>query len=543
MRSVGQWRAIPPWTLRILLIASVCAPLLAQPSPHRQPAGSYGIEGTVLNSATGEPVQRAMMSLLELESNRTLTSVSTDAQGHFSFQGLAAGKYPLSGSKRGFRSALYDDHDGYNTAIVTGPDQDTTHLIFFLVPGSVLHGVVTADGGDPVEGARVMLFEKPHDHTADDPAVQMDATTTDDAGAYEFANIADGEYYLAVTAQPWYAMHHPAQDVPSELDVAYPVTYYDSVTEEASATPITIAKGVREQADIHLHAVPALRFAVPTMRRADGRTARPEVQQIVFGTPIYAESVGFIEALQKGSAEFDGMAPGHYEVTLGDPPRVVSLDASANSTIEPDAGTPLFPLSGTLRMANGTAPPEDAILTLRPLEGALSHTLQTAPIRNGRFELNAVAPGKWSAMVSSRGAPIQVVAVGTNSAVHAGDTITVGDHTLNAVVVAGIGSGRVDGVAQKDGKGWGGAMIVLVPKEASRTAALARRDQSDSDGSFALRDVVPGQYTVVAIEDGWKLDWASPGALDRYLLRGASVTVGYSSQTVHLPGPVAVQPR
>ena len=34
-------------------------------------------------------------------------------------------------------------------------------------------------------------------------------------------------------------------------------------------------------------------------------------------------------------------------------------------------------------------------------------------------------------------------------------------------------------------------------------AGLIRRDQSDSDGSFALRDVVPGQYTVVAIQDGW----------------------------------------
>jgi len=40
--------------------------------------------------------------------------------GHFALEGLPAAKYPLSASKRGFRTALYDDHEGYNTAIVTG---------------------------------------------------------------------------------------------------------------------------------------------------------------------------------------------------------------------------------------------------------------------------------------------------------------------------------------------------------------------------------------------------------------------------------------
>ena len=64
-------------------------------------------------------------------------------------EGFAGQRHPLTASKRGFRTVFYDDHEGYNTAIVTGPDQDTTHLIFFLVPGAVLHGVVSGDGGDP----------------------------------------------------------------------------------------------------------------------------------------------------------------------------------------------------------------------------------------------------------------------------------------------------------------------------------------------------------------------------------------------------------
>jgi len=38
---------------------------------------------------------------------------------------------------------------------------------------------------------------------------------------------------------------------------------------------------------------------------------------------------------------------------------------------------------------------------------------------------------------------------------------------------------------------------------------LVRRDQSDSDGIFTLHSVVAGQYTVVAISDGWDLEWAA----------------------------------
>jgi hypothetical protein len=87
-------------------------------------------------------------------------------------------------------------------------------------------------------------------------------------------------------------------------------------------------------------------------------------------------------------------------------------------------------------------------------------------------------------------------------------------------------------------------MVVLVPKELAATDGLSRRDQSDSDGSFSLRDVVPGQDTVVAIEDGWELDWAEPQVIARYLPGGISVTVSdKSGKLVTLSTPVPVQSR
>ncbi len=537
----------------LLLLSVLCASLSAQQKNSTAThAGGYRIAGTVLNTATGEPVQRAVVSALAEDDNHAIASVVSDAEGHFAIAGLPAAKYPLTASKRGYRTASYDDHDGYNTAIVTGPDQDTTHLIFFLVPGAVLHGVVSGDGGDPVEGARVMLFEKPRHHAQDERIVQSDSAVTDDTGSYEFGNLADGDYLVAVSAQPWYAMRRAngnsgkgGSEANAQLDVAYPITYFDSTTDEASATPISLAKGSRVEADIALHAVPALRIVVDATRRVDGRLARPELQQLVFGTQIAAESVGWVDALKRGSAEFNGIAPGHYEVTAGDPPHIVELDATQSEHIDPDSGNQTAAVTGVLRMPDGEVPPDEAHILLQPQEGAQSHASLATVARNGRFHFDSVAPGTWTVILVGDGAIMPVLAVETGGgAAHAGNALTVRDRPMNVIVMLGEGRTRIDGIAQKDGKGFGGAMIVLVPKQTGNLETLARRDQSDSDGSFSLRDVVPGQYTVVAIEDGWELDWTQPGVLARYLPSGTAVTVNDTSADVlHLSGPVVVQPR
>jgi hypothetical protein len=103
---------------------------------------------------------------------------------------------------------------------------------------------------------------------------------------------------------------------------------------------------------------------------------------------------------------------------------------------------------------------------------------------------------------------------------------------------------QITGFARKDGKGKAGVMVVLVPADLAALPSLSRRDQSDSDGSFSLRNVVPGRYTVVAIEDGWEVDWSRPDVIARYLPGGIPVTVTSSSgKLLTLPAPVPVESR
>ena len=84
-------------------------------------------------------------------------------------------------------------------------------------------------------------------------------------------------------------------------------------------------------------------------------------------------------------------------------------------------------------------------------------------------------------------------------------------------------------------------MIVMVPENPDSRIEVIRRDQSDSDGSFTLPAVIPGTYTVVAVEDGWALEWSRREVLARYLPHGQKVTVGAEARAITLSEPVEVQ--
>ncbi len=519
------------------------------PVPGTAASGMFRIAGKLVNAVTGEPVRQATVAALALEDSHTIESAVSDGEGRFALEGLPAAKYQLTASKRGFRTAFYDEHDEFSSAVVTGANQDTAHLTFRLTPGASVRGVVSSDDGDAVEGARVLLFQRPKHPGPGQRTVQADAASTDDTGAYEFSELGAGEYLIAVVAEPWYAMHGgggsakaASEMVNPALDVAYPVTYYDSTTDDAVARPIVLSGGSREVADISLHAVPALHLTVPIPRRPNGSIMRAELQQTVLGTSVSAESAGYLESLQTGMAEMSGIAPGHYQLTEGNPPHVVDLDLTASEEVDASAGVPASVVAGTLRFTNGMPASEEVNLTLDRVDEHGVNQLVTAA-RGGRFRFENVPPGSWLLWaVGSK--PLTVVATSIGNQQHAGNIVTTRDRPLEVAVTLSKNETRIEGFAEKDGKGLAGVMVVLAPKDPGAWRALIRRDQSDTDGSFALRDVAPGQYTAVAIEDGWSLDWSQPEAMARYLQQGTVVSVtANSGGLLRLTSPIQVQAR
>jgi hypothetical protein len=565
--------------LGIVCLLAALEPACAQPAAGAVLTGPYRIAGTVVNAITGEPVRGAMMAILTIQDSHIFASTESGEGGRFTLEHLPAAKFQLTASKRGYSTSFYNEHDGgYNSAIVTGAGpgagEDTGNLVFKLTPSAVLNGVVTGDGGDPVEGATVMLFEKPRGHEPGAKIGQAGTAMTDDTGAYEFADLSPGEYMLAVKAQPWYAITHSSigsgptggptgeTEAQAALDVAYPMTFFDSTTDESSATPIALAGGSRQQANLSLHAVPALRLEVNAPDQQEGKNAHPRLRQSIFGIEIGTggEDVQYDD--RTGKTEFAGVAPGPYELTQGDPPRVLEMDATANQQVDPDAGVPTVTVTATLRDTMGSPLTGLMTVTLEPVDGGGAGATDPSlipstvpflvqpivqPVSGSSFTAPVVA-GVWAVQVQGQNGAMPVLSLMAGGQKLQGNRITVQDQPLSLIVTVSASTARVEGFARRSDRGFAGAMVVLVPRNLAAIAELARRDQSDSDGSFALLDVAPGEYTVVAIQDGWDLDWANPAVIARYLPDGTAVTVKDSrdhepDRRVLLSDPVMVQAR
>lgn len=104
------------------------------------------------------------------------------------------------------------------------------------------------------------------------------------------------------------------------------------------------------------------------------------------------------------------------------------------------------------------------------------------------------------------------------------------------------GATTITGYAKQAGKGVGGVMILLVPRDPNAGADLYRRDQSNTDGSFTLNRVIPGNYTLVAIENGWSLDWGRREVIAPYLAGGIPVRIT-GQKTFEVSSAVEVQMR
>ncbi|HSY31026.1 MAG TPA: carboxypeptidase regulatory-like domain-containing protein [Verrucomicrobiae bacterium] len=514
----------------------------------------FKIAGTVVNSITGAPLGKARITLMDTANRANMLSVITADDGHFEFYSLYRAKYSLEGARRGFISAAYEQHEQFSTAIVTGPDFNTENLVFRLTPLAFVSGRVIDETGEPVRKANVILYVENHQGGMK-RTVRRGADTTDDEGYYEFSALAPGNYFVSVSAKPWYAFHSspPARSGGSSspgispLDVGYPTTYNNGATDSQSATPFPLQAGDHVQVDVHLSPVPVvhLTFRVPQDQQ---QFQMPQLQRRVFDTVEYVEHEG-MQSIAPGVYELGGVPAGKYSVLL---PDSQSGRPQQSSEISLDKDGQELDVSHAEAMASlklSVKMPRQA-----PVSQQVTVGLQDSRIRiiaanaidaSGEVTLEGIPPGKYALVAFSPDSAYSVVRT-VFSGVETSDhvlTLTAGS-SLSGTVFLALGVVAVEGFVHRGGKPSSGVMVALIPKDPRSHLDMFRRDQSDSDGSFTLPAVIPGTYTLIAVEDAWGFQWMQPDVLNRYLQHGQNLTIGeLMTNSVHLPEPVEVQPR
>ncbi len=206
-------------------------------------------------------------------------------------------------------------------------------------------------------------------------------------------------------------------------------------------------------------------------------------------------------------------------------------------------GEALGKLKVTVKMPGDEPLPRQYAMGLRDAHEKLAALQQGDASGNVSFE--AVRPGKYTLLFATPGKLYSVARMISAAGDVAGHEVIVASGAAVEVTaqLAG-GEVRIDGVAEKKGKPLAGVMVALVPNDPEAHLDLFRRDQSDFDGTFSLQGVVPGSYTVVAVEDAWGFDWLKAGVLARYVQHGQQVVVaGTMRGVVRLPEGVEVQGR
>jgi uncharacterized protein (DUF2141 family) len=523
---------------------------------------SFTIAGTAVNARTGEVLAQARISVEEVAAPRKAISMTTGANGHFAFAGLKLGKYRLSGAKRGFLPGAYEQHERFSTAIVTGADFATEKLELQLTPMALITGHVYDEFGEGVRGAQVVLYYE-NRSAGMRRIVRTSVSRTDDRGYYDFNLLRPGNYYVAVTAKPWYAMHAAsdvdgttdgttdAGHIPPSLDVAYPTTYFGGVSEAEQATPIEVHGGDQQQIDVHVSPAQSLhlRFRVP-VNPTDGSYSfnGPQLQKRVFDS-VQWQPVEGSRMVAPGVFEVSGVPPGRYTVRAsnaisGQMEQSTELDLERDGQeVSETHNEPLASLKVSVTVPGGEPLPKAYFVALLgPHERAIGMRRgdASAPVT---FE--NLAPGTYAIRVSAEGKAYSVTRTASEAGDAAGHDVTVGAGVAMEVTASvATGNVTIEGVVQKNGKPLAGVMVALVPKDPDSHIEMFRRDQSDLDGTFHAVDVIPGSYTVVAVEDAWGFEWLKPEVLARYVQHGQMLTVGELMKgSVHLPDPVEVQPR
>jgi hypothetical protein len=327
-------RSLKIYEFALTLLFS-CPLLAAQNPPVDQHANEqranneekFKIAGTVVRSLTGTPISQARVTLTDTADRRNSAFIITADNGRFTFAPLGRGKYALEGARRGFIAAAYEQHEQFSTAIVTGTDFNTENLVLRLTPLAQLSGKVIDETGDPVRKANVTLHMENH-QVGMKRTIPIGGDSTDDEGYYEFAAIAPGNYFVSISAKPWYAIHSfPSSPRPNNLpptvspslDVAYPTTFNNGATDSQGATPITIHGGDHLQVDVHLSPVPVLHliFRAPPGHEQH-EVATPVFEKRVFDSVEYANYDG-MRPISPGVYELAGIPGGKYSVRMQGP--------------------------------------------------------------------------------------------------------------------------------------------------------------------------------------------------------------------------------
>jgi hypothetical protein len=510
------------------------------------------IGGTVLDAVSQRPLKGADVRLRGLPTDPGTASVSrsgptsTDADGHFFFNGVTAGRYVVMVSRDGYVSNRADNFRLRGELLSVAPGQHVNDIVVRLLPDGAIAGHVINEAGKPLRDVSVLAMKSSYPHGRRELQDAAHAVTND-AGEYRIESLAPGKYYIR--AKPPAALRAKPGS-----EKAYVPIYYPAASDQARSVALALRAG-EELVGIDMALIPAhtvhIRGAV-----INGRTLLPSKEAEVTllsdqGETVFLPGKSFSVG---GQAKFDfpSVPPGSYVLvaqqsgSVREPKTMwgrtsIEVKDSNLDHVEVVVG-PGVDVGGRIRVEeDGTA---DSIKQVRyeSMQGilelqepsslaALTPDIDTTTVNaDGTFIFHEVPEGSYRIRFVPVPDSFYLKSLGAD-ALETG--IIVGrSHSPDAIeLVLSPGAGRVEGSVESDDQSFPGGSVVLVPDGKDRgQPSHYQRAVTDQLGRFAMRNVIPGDYTIFAWEQIDRGAYFDPEFLERYEDRGKSVHVEEGGQ-------------
>jgi protocatechuate 3,4-dioxygenase beta subunit len=499
--------------LLLSLLLGCVLPLPAQDVPNSPELGT--IQGTVIDLRTSQPLPDAQVRL-DGRGARNFVSASSDAEGKFIFRGVAPGAYFVIASHAGFsfRSRGFGARSG--SLVSVGPGQTIDHLVLPLAPNGVISGRITNDRDEPIGNVYVELANRSYRDGRLSLAPARSAFT-DNQGEFRITGIPPGRYCLeAKSPRNWQKGKPPLY--------VYVPAFFPNVTNPAHAETIDVHPG-EELGGLRLNLKLARAVHVQgRIVRADGTPAdSADVKLSQFDSNGYTIEV---QTNREGKFEASGIPGGLYDLTAqwsanDNSEHVLSarttlLISDAKKTVPDIVLYPGATVSGLVIQDGDSKPAMPRSVSLVPLVADAVSAGTTTLSADGSFVFQDVAEGRYRLQIR----PIPGGYYVRRGADGGADVIVQHGHATSAEVHFDSGAGEIRGVIyQDDGKQIpaASATVVLVPQgDGASDPDDYRLITSNRSGQFVIRNLAPGDYSLLAFQSFDTSEFADPEVVREY---------------------------
>jgi hypothetical protein len=413
-----------------------------------QMTGKASIEGTVVDSLTGQPVRKATVALT---GRIGLINAVTDTSGHFAFHLLPAGQYTIRVSNENYPLSRPLQAARAQVLITLKEDEQKQDVSLALVPGASVSGRIADEEDNPMQGCLVSAMQvRNTDFGTNFPT--MGSGQSDNKGEYRVTKLAPGKYYIEARCGQGVPLPHAfvlrtaSSDLPS---LVYPLRFYPGVADFTAATKVDASPGANVSG-ISFKMSPATGFTIrghvapvpnggniqimlqpsdPAGRQSrqgagvNGPPGEFQIRNVLPGSYVLVAS-GSIEGrsyFARVPVEVGATKPDPVDLALAEVPSVggtISIEGDNNAAIK------------------------GLKLNLSPLDQQPMGPPPQADVQSdGTFSFNSVVPGHWRLFVNGV-AYLKSVTRGDQQ-VSAND-LEIGASGISLKIVLGAKFGQID---------------------------------------------------------------------------------------------------